>query len=66
MGVDSAINAVARIIAPIVFGKLFAADPAYAFVGAGVVVACAAILVLTRRFIVLQLVSKRDGVNARA
>jgi hypothetical protein len=45
---------------------LFAADPAYAFVGAGVVVACAAILVLTRRFIVLQLVSKRDGVNARA
>lgn len=66
MGVDSAINAVARIIAPIVFGKLFAADPAYAFVGAGVVVACAAILVLTRRFIVLQLVSKCDGVNARA
>jgi len=66
MGVDSAINAVARIIAPIVFGKLFAADPAYAFVGAGGVVACAAILVLTRRFIVLRLVGKREGVNSRA
>ena len=28
MGVDSAINAIARIISPIVFGRVFAKDPA--------------------------------------
>ena len=35
MGVDSAINAIARIISPIVFGRVFAKDPALAFACAG-------------------------------
>lgn len=53
MGVDSAINAVARIVAPIYFGRLFAVNPTHAFIGAGSVVALASVVVLTRRWIVL-------------
>jgi MFS family permease len=59
MGVDSAINAIARIISPIVFGRVFAKDPALAFAGAGAVVFAAAALVVARRAIVL-------GANATA
>ena len=53
MGVDSAINSMARIIAPIFFGRLFAVNPTHAFVGAGLVVALASVVVLTRRWLVL-------------
>ena len=54
MGVDSAINSMARIISPIIFGRLFASDPAIAFTVAGFVVACAAVLVLARRWLVIK------------
>ncbi len=54
MGVDSAINAIARIISPIVFGRVFAKDPALAFACAGCVVFAAAAVVVARRAIVLS------------
>ena len=52
MGVDSAINAIARIISPIVFGRVFAKDPASSRAGAAALAAAA--VVVARRAIVLS------------
>jgi len=56
MGIDSAINSMARIVSPIFFGRLFARDPAAAFGSAGVVVFVASVVVVTRRYIVRKAV----------
>ena len=52
MGIDSAINSMARILSPLVFGRIFATDPALCFGMAGAIVFVASVVVMSRRFIV--------------
>mmetsp|Transcript_4327 Transcript_4327/g.15862 ORF Transcript_4327/g.15862 Transcript_4327/m.15862 type:complete len:529 (-) Transcript_4327:100-1686(-) len=52
MGIDSAINSMARILSPLVFGRIFATDPALCFGMAGAIVFVASVVVMARRFIV--------------
>ena len=58
MGLDSAVNAVARIATPVAFGKRYAQTPRTEglnapFLAAGTVVALAALVVVVRRWSVL-------------
>jgi len=55
MGIDNAINTVARVIAPLVLGMLYASAGAGAcFKVASIVVACSAIMCAFRRLIVMR------------
>ena len=64
MGLDSAVNAVARIATPIILGKVYHASPAAAFACAGAIVACACALVLVRRWMVMGPGAKFGGVGS--
>ena len=64
MGLDSAVNAVARIATPIILGKVYHASPAAAFASAGAIVACACALVLVRRWMVMGPGAKFGGVGS--
>ena len=64
MGLDSAVNAVARIATPIILGKVYHASPAAAFASAGAIVACACALVLVRRWMVMGPDAKFGGVGS--
>ena len=52
-GVDSAVNSVARIFTPILFGQLYFMNPTLCFCAAGAVVSAAAALVMVRRIMVM-------------
>lgn len=50
MGIDSAVNAVARILGPIAFGAVYGANgAAVAFMGAAATVLLAMVITLVRR-----------------
>jgi len=64
MGLDSAVNAVARIATPIALGGVYHASPTVAFAVAGGVVAFACALVLVRRWMVMGPGMKFGGVGS--
>ena len=64
MGLDSAVNAVARIATPIALGGVSHASPTVAFAVAGGVVAFACALVLVRRWMVMGPGMKFGGVGS--
>lgn len=64
MGLDSAVNAVARIATPIALGGVYHASPTAAFAAAGGVVAFACALVLVRRWMVMGPGMKFGGVGS--
>jgi len=53
-GLDSAVNAAARIFAPLLLGQLYAKNTTACFVVGGGIVAAAAAVVLVRRAMVLR------------
>ena len=64
MGLDSAVNAVARIATPIALGGVYHASPTAAFAAAGGGVAFACALVLVRRWMVMGPGMKFGGVGS--
>jgi len=55
MGLDEAINTIARVSAPLVFGGLYASRGAFAcFAAAATAVSAAAAVAIIRRFVVLR------------
>ena len=68
MGLDSAVNSVARICAPIAFGRLAAAGGGGSvahFYAAAAATAAAAVLVLARRYVVMGPYGWRENNSAR-
>jgi|TARA_B100001142_G_scaffold171444_1_gene170966 MFS transporter, DHA1 family, tetracycline resistance protein len=53
MGIDSAVNSVARILTPVLLGRYYSGDVGACFFAAGCVVATATVLVIARRVMVM-------------